>query len=138
MIVNNQQKSSIGTGMLVLLGIEKYDSMIDIKYLTNKIIKLRIFNDNNDKMNLSIKDIKGAIMVVSQFTLCANLDKGNRPSYKNAMHGEGAKKLYNQFVNYIKKEYNHIQEGIFQANMQINLINNGPVTIIIRSQDANA
>ena len=135
--IDSQLQSSIGVGMLVLLGIEKYDSIVDIKYLTNKIIKLRIFNDNNDKMNLSIIDIRGAIMVVSQFTLCANLDKGHRPSYVNAMEPQGAEKLYNQFINYMKKKYHDIQEGVFRANMQINLINNGPVTIILRSQNAN-
>ena len=76
-------------------------------------------------------------MIVSQFTLCANLDKGHRPSYVNAMEPQGAEKLYNQFINYMKKEYHDIQEGVFRANMQINLINNGPVTIILRSKNAN-
>ena len=134
--IENLKKSSIAKGILILLGVEKYDSIDDIKYLTNKIIKLRIFNDSNNKMNLSVKDIEGGIMVVSQFTLCADVNKGNRPSYINAMQPKEAEKLYNQFINYIKKDYVNVKQGLFKSNMNIDLINQGPVTIITRSNHA--
>ena len=133
--IDKEKKDSINTGILILLGIEKNDDTNDMKYLTNKIINMRIFNDNNDKMNLSIKDIQGEMMVVSQFTLCAEIKKGNRPSYINAMNSKDARLLYNKFTKHIKQNYSKVKSGIFQSHMKINLINNGPVTIIARSRN---
>ena len=135
--IKNQKKSSTGKGILILLGVEKHDSAFDIKYLTNKIIKLRIFNDSNNQMNLSVKEIEGDIMIVSQFTLCADISKGNRPSYINAMEPKEAEKLYNAFIKCMKKNYAHVNQGIFKANMNIDFINSGPVTIIARSNHAS-
>ena len=127
--------SSIQKGLLVLLGIEDGDNHDDIKYITHKIIKLRIFNDNQGRMNFSVDDVSGSVMIVSQFTLCGDLKKGNRPSYVNAMDADLAKKVYDSFIDYIKGCYSKIKSGTFQADMDINLINDGPVTLIIRSRD---
>ena len=126
--------SSIGQGILVFIGIESNDSDKDIKYITQKLIKLRIFNDSNRKMNLSVHDIDGEIMVVSQFTLCGDTRKGNRPSYTNAMDVDQAQILYGDLLDYITGSYSRVKTGTFQANMDISLINDGPVTIIIRSK----
>ena len=127
--------SSIQKGLLVLLGIEDGDNQNDIKYITHKIIKLRIFNDRQGRMNFSVDDVEGSIMVVSQFTLCGDVKKGNRPSYINAMEANPAKNAYDTFIGYIKGCYPRIESGTFQADMNINLINDGPVTLIIRSRD---
>ena len=134
--VDNKDSSSIGVGMLVLLGIEDGDGFDDIKYCAKKLINLRIFNDNHGKMNLSVVDINAEIMIVSQFTLCGNTKKGNRPSYMSAMDVELAKTLYDKFLDYMNKCYSKVKSGIFQADMNIKLENNGPVTLIIRSQNS--
>lgn len=126
---------SINRGLLVFMGIESSDSHKDIKYITQKLIKLRIFNDSNGKMNLSVRDIDGDMMIVSQFTLCGNTRKGNRPSYINAMKPDKAEMLYNDFLDDITRDYSKIKTGVFQADMDITLINDGPVTLIIRSKD---
>jgi len=128
------QTQSIDRGVLVFLGIEGTDSNEDVKYMTQKLIKLRIFNDSNDKMNLSIQDIDGEIMVISQFTLCGDTQKGNRPSYINAMRPDNAEILYNHFVNDMRDIYRKIKTGVFQANMDVSLVNDGPVTLILRSK----
>lgn len=127
--------SSIKTGILVLLGIQNGDNQDDIKYISNKILKMRIFNDNQQHMNLSVGDVDGSIMVVSQFTLCGDVKKGNRPSYINAMDVDLARGVYNSFIDYICGCYSKVESGTFQANMKVNLINDGPVTLIIRSKD---
>lgn len=134
--VDNKDSSSIGVGMLVLLGIEDGDGFDDIKYCAKKLINLRIFNDNHGKMNLSVVDINAEIMIVSQFTLCGNTKKGNRPSYMSAMDVELAKTLYDKFLDHMNKCYSKVKSGIFQADMNIKLENNGPVTLIIRSQNS--
>ena len=131
----NEIKSSINKGMLVLIGIESGDSMEDIKYITQKLIKLRIFNDSNSKMNLSVGDIDGEIMLVSQFTLCGDTRKGNRPSYINAMDAKSAEIVYNDLLDYISVHYKNIKTGVFQADMDVELINDGPVTLFIRSSN---
>ena len=131
--IENQGDSVIQQGLLVFLGIEQNDSMDDIKYCAKKIINLRIFNDSQSKMNLSVKEVNGEVMVVSQFTLCGDTKKGNRPSYRLAMDVDGAKKLYMNFLNYLSQLYSNIKSGTFQADMNVNLENHGPVTLIIRS-----
>ena len=127
--------SSINSGLLILLGIQNGDNQDDIKYISNKILKMRIFNDNQQQMNLAVGDVDGGIMVVSQFTLCGDVKKGNRPSYINAMDVDSAKGVYNLFIDYISECYSRVESGTFQANMKVNLINDGPVTLILRSKD---
>jgi len=127
--------SSINSGLLILLGIQNGDNQDDIKYISNKILKMRIFNDNQQQMNLAVGDVDGGIMVVSQFTLCGDVKKGNRPSYINAMDVDSAKGVYNSFIDYISECYSKVESGTFQANMKVNLINDGPVTLILRSKD---
>tara|TARA_B110000014_G_C19842865_1_gene436951 strand:- start:200 stop:643 length:444 start_codon:yes stop_codon:yes gene_type:complete len=127
--------SSINSGLLILLGIQNGDNQDDIKYISNKILKMRIFNDNQQQMNLAVGDVDGGIMVVSQFTLCGDVKKGNRPSYINAMDVDSAKGVYNSFIDYISECYSRVESGTFQANMKVNLINDGPVTLILRSKD---
>lgn len=133
--INGNITSSINTGLLVLLGIQNGDNQGDIKYISNKILKLRIFNDNQQQMNRAVRDVDGGIMIVSQFTLCGDVKKGNRPSYVNAMDVDLAKRVYNLFIDYICECYSKVESGTFQANMKVNLINDGPVTLILRSKD---
>tara|TARA_B000000475_G_scaffold6871_1_gene6318 strand:+ start:246 stop:704 length:459 start_codon:yes stop_codon:yes gene_type:complete len=133
--INNKHYSSIKKGLLVFLGIKVDDSLKDVNYLVQKILKLRVFNDNSDSMNLSILDKNYSIMVVSQFTLYANCIKGNRPSFINAEKPKKAKKLYELFIDELKKYNINLVTGKFGANMKINLINNGPVTIWIDSNE---
>ena len=128
--------SEIKLGFLILLGVEKSDSQTDINWLVSKISNLRVFSDDKLKMNLSIKDIKGEIIVVSQFTLHAKTKKGNRPSYINAANPEHAKPLYDEFISKLKNESGvDVKSGIFGANMQLAIVNDGPVTIIIDSKN---
>ena len=133
--IDNKLESSINNGILVLLGIEKDDNHDDIKYISKKILKMRIFNDNQKNMNLSVQDIDGSIMIVSQFTLCANVKKGNRPSYIGAMSINEARNLYSSFVDYMAERHSKIESGVFQADMEVKLVNDGPVTISIRSRN---
>lgn len=129
-------ENSIDYGMLVLLGIEENDSSYDIDYVIKKISKLRIFNDENHTMNLSILDIKGEILVISQFTLHALTKKGNRPSYIKAAKPEIAIPLYKEFIDKLTKDTELvIKTGWFGADMDVNLINHGPVTIMIDSKE---
>ena len=134
--IKNKVKSEIGPGLLVLVGIEEADTLADIDWLCNKIVQLRIFNDSNEVMNLSVQETGGSILTVSQFTLHAKTRKGNRPSYIKAARPEIAIPLYNDFVNRLSlllgKE---IGSGEFGAMMQIELINDGPVTIIIDTKE---
>ncbi|MDD4107533.1 MAG: D-aminoacyl-tRNA deacylase [Prolixibacteraceae bacterium] len=133
--VGGEDISSIGKGLLVLLGIEDSDTDEDIDWLANKIVRLRIFNDSNGVMNLSIQDLSGDIMIVSQFTLHANTRKGNRPSYIRASKPDFAIPLYEKFVAKTEKlTGKKAGTGIFGAMMDVSLINDGPVTIIIDSK----
>lgn len=133
--INQKIYSTINTGLLVLLGISKKDTSEDIDYIIKKIMGLRIFNDSNHKMNLSVVDINGEILVVSQFTLLANTKRGKRPSFIGSANIEQANKLYNLFINRMK-EYNNlnINTGKFGAMMDIKIINNGPATFILNSE----
>jgi len=133
--VDNKLVSSINNGLLVLLGICNDDDLLDIQWLSNKIINLRIFNDEQNIMNKSLVDIHGEIIVVSQFTLMASTKKGNRPSYIKAAKPEIAILLYEQFVLELEKNLNKkVGKGIFGADMKVELLNDGPVTIIIDSK----
>jgi D-tyrosyl-tRNA(Tyr) deacylase len=127
--------ANIQGGLLVLVGIEDEDSLEDINWLSQKIINLRIFGDENEVMNLSVKDIQGDIIIVSQFTLHASTKKGNRPSYIKASKPEIAVPLYEKFVEQMELELGKkIQTGKFGADMKVALVNDGPVTIIIDSK----
>lgn len=134
--IDEKVKSAIGLGMLVLVGIEDRDSAEDIEWLTNKIINLRIFDDENGVMNKSVKDVDGDILIVSQFTLHASTKKGNRPSYIKAAKPDVSIPMYEQFCSQIKDALGkEIGTGEFGADMKVELINDGPVTIIIDSQN---
>lgn len=134
--IHNITKSSIGVGLLVLLGIESSDAQEDIDWLCGKISRLRVFSDKNGIMNLSVTDIDGEILVVSQFTLHASTHKGNRPSYINAAKPHFAIPMYEKFVKKLDEEINKtVQTGKFGAMMEVSLINDGPVTIIIDSKN---
>ncbi len=134
--VENRIMAEIRQGLLVLLGIEDSDTNEDVDWLCNKIIQLRIFNDKNDVMNLSVQDVGGNIIVVSQFTLHAKTKKGNRPSYIRAACPDIAVPLYEQFISTIEKlTGNSVGSGQFGAKMEISLINDGPVTIIIDTKN---
>ncbi len=133
--IDGKVKSKIEKGLLVLLGIMNEDMNEDIQWLCNKLCNLRIFNDENGIMNLSIKDIEGAFLVVSQFTLLASTKKGNRPSYIKAAKPDFAIPMYIEFVENLENQSGtKVQTGEFGADMKINLLNDGPVTIIIDSK----
>ena len=135
--ISGEVISSIGNGLLVLLGIEEADNDKDIEWLCGKITRLRIFPDENDVMNLSVMDVKGEILLVSQFTLHASTKKGNRPSYIKAAKPEVAIPLYEKFIRQIEKETGKkIFTGEFGADMKVALVNDGPVTIIIDSKNS--
>ena len=128
--------AAIQNGLLVLVGIEDVDSQEDIDWLAAKVANIRIFGDENQVMNLSVKDIGGDMIVVSQFTLHANTKKGNRPSYIKASKPEVAIPLYENFVNTLELELGKkVQTGVFGADMEVGLINDGPVTIVIDSKN---
>lgn len=132
--VNEKNISSINKGLLVLLGIQDTDDESDITWLSNKIIKMRIFEDDNGKMNQSIEDIGGELLIVSQFTLHASTKKGNRPSFINAAHPDKALSIYQTFVSECNKQIS-TQTGKFGAMMQVGLVNDGPVTIWLDSRN---
>ena len=134
--IDNKIVAEIQQGLLVLVGIEDYDNQEDIDWLISKIVNLRIFGDENSIMNLSVKDIDGEIIVVSQFTLHASTKKGNRPSYIKASKPEIAIPIYQNFVQKLRFEFGKkIQTGTFGADMKVALINDGPVTIVIDSKN---
>lgn len=133
--INGKVHGSINTGILVLAAVEDADSNEDIEWLTNKIVNLRIFNDNEGIMNLSVADIKGEILIISQFTLFAQTKKGNRPSYIRASKPNKAIPLYEQFVARMTSTGIPVKTGEFGADMKVSLTNDGPVTIIIDTKD---
>ncbi|MEP6925756.1 MAG: D-aminoacyl-tRNA deacylase [Pyrinomonadaceae bacterium] len=132
--VEDQQVGKIRNGLLVLLGVGADDTEQDANYLLEKICGLRIFDDSDGKMNLSLQDINGALLIVSQFTLFGDARRGRRPSYSDAAEPQKAKSLYDYFVNEANKTVKDVQTGVFQAMMQIELVNNGPVTILLDSR----
>lgn len=133
--IGGSVKAFIGKGFLVLLGIEETDSQEDIEWLCGKISRLRIFNDENHVMNLSLTETKGDVLLISQFTLHASTKKGNRPSYIKAARPEVAIPLYEKFIEQLEKELDKkIYTGEFGADMKVALVNDGPVTIIIDSK----
>lgn len=127
--IDRELYSEINAGLLVFLGVTKEDGKENSAKLAEKILKLRIFEDDNDKMNLSVEDIKGEILVVSQFTLCADCKKGTRPSFESAAAPEKAVELYEDFVSQLSSAGAHVKTGKFRAMMEVSLINDGPVTI---------
>jgi len=134
--IDQKQVAQINEGLLILLGIETEDTQDDIKWLVSKTANLRIFNDTAGVMNLSVKDVAGEVIVVSQFTLHASTKKGNRPSYINAARPEKAIPLYESFITIMEQELgNKVQTGSFGADMKVFLVNDGPVTIIIDSKN---
>ncbi len=130
-IVENATTGAIKTGLAVLLGIGRQDNETDVENLVKKIINLRIFEDKNQKMNLSLSDVQGELLVVSQFTLFADCRKGNRPSFINAAPPEKAEKLYKYFIDKAREQDVIVKTGIFKAMMKVSLVNEGPVTIIL-------
>lgn len=134
--IKGELVASIQKGLLILVGIEEADTKEDSEWLSSKIANLRIFADENDVMNLSVKEVNGDIIVVSQFTLHASTKKGNRPSYIKAAKPEIAIPIYNQFIQQIEKDLEKkVQTGHFGADMKVSLINDGPVTIIIDTKN---
>jgi len=129
--INNELYSEIGQGILILLGVEKDDTLEQAKFLADKIVNLRIFEDENEKMNLSLLDIKGEILVVSQFTLAADCKKGKKPSFDNAAKPDTAIPLYEKFVEFLENHNIPVKTGQFGAMMNVGLINDGPVTFIL-------
>ena len=132
--VDGEIVGECGEGLMILLGVAKGDTEEDAKLLANKIVNLRIFTDENDKMNLSVKNIDGEALVISQFTLMANYKHGNRPDYLESAPPAEADKLYEYFKGLLAVELRHVGSGVFGAHMEVSLINNGPVTIVMDSE----
>jgi D-aminoacyl-tRNA deacylase len=134
--IDKKTRGEIGTGLLVLLGIEDADTVEDIQWLSNKIVNLRIFNDENAVMNKSVLDVNGEILLISQFTLHASTKKGNRPSYIKASKPEFATPMYERMIDQLGRGLGKkVQTGIFGADMKVELINDGPVTIVIDTKN---
>ena len=130
-VVNKEKVGKINSGLLIFVGFTHNDDISNIKYIVNKIVNLRVFEDSNNVMNLSALELNKELLVVSQFTLYADTSKGNRPSYINSLKHEEANVLYDLFVEELKKSNLKVETGIFRSDMKVNLINDGPTTIII-------
>jgi D-tyrosyl-tRNA(Tyr) deacylase len=133
--VDKQEAASVSEGFLVLFAVHRNDEKADIDYMVNKILNLRIFEDENHKANLSVRDIEGEILLVPQFTLISSTRKGNRPSFTDAADYEKAKAFSELFFQEMKMHFNSVKYGVFRAYMQVSLVNDGPFTIIIDSLD---
>ena len=133
--IDGRVNGKIDDGLLVLLGVGNGDTEEDMKYIADKIIKLRIFSDENDKMNLSLEDVGGSMLVISQFTLYGECSHGRRPYFGNAMEPVSANEMYEKFVAYIREQGIHTETGEFGADMKVSLTNDGPVTIILESKN---
>lgn len=134
-LINEEIFSSINKGIVVLLGININDSITDIKYSIEKLINLRIFDDSEGKLNLSLQDVKGELLIVSNFTVYGDTKKGRRPSYTESASPESAEKLYNLFIEELSKYNIPYKTGKFRAHMNVVLDNDGPVTLVINSKD---
>ncbi len=134
-VVDQQLVGQIGLGLVILLGVSKGDTKADADYLASKIVNLRIFADSHSKMNLSVKEVQGQLLVVSQFTLCGDCRKGRRPSFVNAAVPEVAEELYQYFIQKLTAEGVAVETGIFQAEMLVQINNNGPVTFVVDSRE---
>tara|TARA_B110000263_G_scaffold135921_1_gene117956 strand:+ start:3185 stop:3634 length:450 start_codon:yes stop_codon:yes gene_type:complete len=135
--VDGEIISKIAAGFLILLGVEQGDKEDDLNYLVKKTVGLRIFKDGNNNMNLSIQDVNGEALVVSQFTLCADTSRGRRPSFIRAASPEDADQMYQQYCEQLTVNNISVQTGKFGAMMDVSLVNDGPVTIILNSRDKN-
>lgn len=133
-VVDDKIIGEIGKGLNILIGISKEDTEEDLLYLRDKIINLRIFEDENDKMNLSLLDVKGEILAISQFTLYGDCRKGRRPNFMEAEGGDKAKALYERFVDLLKEKNIRVETGEFGAHMKVDIQNDGPVTLILDSK----
>lgn len=131
--VDGQVTGSVQKGLLVLLGVAEGDTEKDLQYMVDKVTGLRIFEDDADKMNLSVKDVGGELLVVSQFTLCGDARKGKRPSFDKAAKPELANAYYEKFVEMCRAQGLHVETGVFRSHMLVGLVNNGPVTILLDS-----
>lgn len=134
--VGEQVTGSIGAGLLVLVAVHESDTVKEAEWLADKIVDLRLFTDTEDKMNLSCREIGGELLVVSQFTLYGDCRRGRRPSYCHSASPDKAEPLYGLFVEQLKRSGLRVQEGIFQAHMEVSLVNDGPVTLIVESPQA--
>ena len=134
-MVSEKVVGEIDNGLVILLGVQRGDTEKDADFLVNKISGLRIFSDENDKMNLSIKDVNGSALVISQFTLCGDTKKGRRPSFIKAATPDDGNRLYEYFMSEMKKGGVPIESGEFGAMMDVELVNNGPVTFVLNSKD---
>ena len=133
-VIDGNEAGKCGHGLMILLGVAEGDTRLDADAMAAKISKLRIFCDENDKMNLSVKDVDGEMLVVSNFTLLANYAKGNRPDYLNSAAPNVANELYEYFVSLVKNEVKHVGTGVFGADMEVTIVNDGPVTIVMDSK----
>lgn len=135
-LINGKERKAIGQGLVVLLGVMEGDSEKEAAFLAEKVVNMRIFGDDQDKMNLSLQDIKGSMLIVSNFTLGADVAKGRRPSFVKAAKPPQAEELYEHFIHCVQQQESGLVEtGAFGADMQITLINNGPVTILIDTEE---
>ena len=133
--INNSEERSITNGLVILLGVHKDDVEKDVTYLADKIIGLRIFNDQHNKMNHSLLDINGSVLIISQFTLCGDIRKGRRPNFLSAANPSKGRSLYNNFIQRFKQKDLNVVNGEFGAHMDVSLVNNGPVTFVIDTND---
>jgi D-tyrosyl-tRNA(Tyr) deacylase len=132
-VVEGETAGAIGTGLLLLCGIHGSDGPAELKWMADKVVNLRIFEDEEGKMNLSVLDVGGGVLAVSQFTLYGDCRRGRRPSFTEAAPPEQADRLYKDFVSLLKERVEHVEQGVFQAHMDVSLINDGPVTILLDS-----
>ena len=133
--INGEVKSTVQNGLVIFLGVVRDDSEEDVRFLTEKISGFRIFNDENEKMNLSIKDVNGSVLVISQFTLCGDWKKGRRPSFIHAAQPDKGEHLYKRFIYQLMEKEIPVESGKFGAFMSVSLINEGPVTFVLDSKN---